>query len=51
MNTVALKIPKRKWWKPAAEWLFVAWVMVINFLYYNQFKVTVLRRVAKLFYR
>ena len=51
MNTVTPKGPKREWWKLAAEWIFVAWVIVINFLYYNQFKVTVLRRVAKLFHR
>ena len=51
MNTVAPKKTKREWWKFAAELLFAAWVIVINLLYYNQFKAAFLGRLSHMLHR
>jgi hypothetical protein len=51
MNTITGKDRKRKPWELAAELLFVGWVIVVNILYYSQFKDLVLRHLGKLFHR
>jgi hypothetical protein len=50
-NSDIQKARRRAGWKLAAEYLFVGWVIVINLLYYAQFKDLVLRRLGQLFHR
>lgn len=51
MNTNTSKGNSRERWKFAAELLFVAWVVIVNLLYYSQFKALVLRHIGQLFHR
>lgn len=51
MNAVTPNGHKRPLWKLAAELLFVAWVVVINLLYYIQFKDLALKYLGKLLHR
>jgi hypothetical protein len=51
MNAVIPKTPKRAPWKLAAELFFVAWVIVINLLYYAQFKDLALRQLGRFLHR
>jgi len=51
MITAAPKSPKRETWKIVAELLFVAWVVVINVLYYAQFRARALKLLGQFFHR
>ena len=51
MSTETPKGRKYPVWKLTAESLFVAWVIVVNLLYYAQFKALVLRHLGQLFHR
>ena len=50
-NSDTPKGRKRETWKLGVELVFVAWVVAINVLYYNQFKASVLRQVGRLLHR
>ena len=43
--------PRREAWKFVVEVLFVAWVVVVNFLYYAQFRTLIITRFGYLLHR
>jgi hypothetical protein len=51
MNTHIPNDRKRSTWKLAAELLFVAWVIVVSFLYYAQFKDVAIKLLRSLLHR